>query len=169
MRCIRRKECLRLKNRNSFARAAQKIEKTDNKVTVMVCDIDGLKFINDTLGHVAGDQIIQKAAEVLKMSLPTEADIFRIGGDEYLAIIEDVLSEQQISGINCKIHQQIERYNATRPAVPLSMSWGNAHSTSKIHTFWEVVKEADYAMYKKKRMFKANSSTLKVTMHENDA
>lgn len=117
----------------------------------MVCDIDGLKIINDTLGHIAGDKIIQKAAKILKMAFPTGAEIFRIGGDEYLAIIEEVLTETQITMIQQKINQMIDQYNVTELSIPLSMSFGFACSSPSLCAFEEVVKQADYAMYQEKR------------------
>ena len=141
-----------LKNRNSFVRMAQQIEKRGDRVSVMVCDIDGLKIINDTLGHIAGDQIIKKVAEILKISFPTSAEIFRIGGDEYLAIIEEVLPEKKIVEIQGKITQQINQYNAIKPTVPLSISFGFACSSLSLCAFEEIVKQADYAMYQEKRV-----------------
>ncbi len=62
-------------------RFAQEIEKRGDSVSIIVCDIDGLKIINDTLGHMAGDKIIRKAAEILKAAYSCDAHIFRIGGD----------------------------------------------------------------------------------------
>lgn len=140
-----------LKNRNAFIRLAQQIKKRDDSVSVMVCDIDGLKIINDTLGHTAGDKVIQKAAEILTMSFPNGTDIFRIGGDEYLAIIEGVLPEEQITRIEQKIAQLIEQYNEIEPAIPISISFGFACSSFGLCAFEEVVKQADYAMYQEKR------------------
>ncbi len=140
-----------LKNRNSFARLAQQIEKRGDRVTVMVCDIDGLKIINDTLGHIAGDTIIQKAGEILKVSFPIDAELFRTGGDEYLAVVKGVLTEPQISGIQQRITQLIEQYNEAKPPIPLSMSVGFASSSASLDTFGKVAKQADYAMYQEKR------------------
>lgn len=141
-----------LKNRNAFVRLAQQIEKTGDNVSVMVCDIDGLKFINDTLGHMAGDKIIQKAAEILKLSFPTGAEIFRMGGDEYLAIIDGALSEYQFIGIQQKITQLIDQYNKVETAIPLSISFGFASTSYPgLCRFEEAVKQADYAMYQEKR------------------
>lgn len=140
-----------LKNRNSFVRLAQQIEKRGDMVSIMMCDIDGLKIINDTLGHRAGDKIIQEAAEILKKSFPINTEIFRIGGDEYLAIIKGVLPDNQISGIQEKIKQLIVHYNEVESAIPLSMSFGFACSSPNMRVFGEVEKQADYVMYQAKR------------------
>lgn len=140
-----------LRNRNSFAHFAQQIDKRGDRVTVMVCDIDGLKIINDTLGHMAGDQIIKKSAEVLNEACPPDAHIFRIGGDEYIVIIEEVLSEQEIMRLRHSIKSLIAGYNAELPSIPLSMSIGFAASYVSLGTFWEVSRQADYNMYQEKR------------------
>lgn len=140
-----------LKNRNSYARMAQQIKKQESNVAVMVCDIDGLKIINDTLGHMAGDLIIQKAAEILKCALPDNTEIFRIGGDEYLAIIEEDIIKKQIVGIQDKIAEMIKQYNEKHPTIPLSMSVGFAYSSDHLCAFEDLVKQADCAMYQEKR------------------
>ena len=140
-----------LKNRNSYARLAQQIKKQESKVSVMVCDIDGLKIINDTLGHMAGDLIIQKAAEILQSAFPIGTEIFRIGGDEYLVIIEEGITKLQIISIQDEIAQMISQYNATNPSIPLSMSVGFACSSDDLYVLEDIVKQADCAMYQEKR------------------
>lgn len=127
-----------------------KSKKQENKVAIMVCDIDGLKIINDTLGHMAGDLIIQKAAEILKSALPIGTEIFRIGGDEYLAIIEEGIENKQFVGVQDTINEMINQYNAMNPPIPLSMSVGFACSSDNLYTFEDVVKQADCAMYQEK-------------------
>jgi len=141
-----------LKNRNYFASLAQQIEKQNTPVAVLVCDIDGLKIINDTLGHMAGDTIIRKAAEVLRETSPVDAQIFRMGGDEFLVLILKVLSEGELASLYNSIKSNIENYNRQQPALPLSMSIGFSASTYELNTLREVVKQADHNMYQEKRI-----------------
>ncbi|WP_169717745.1 GGDEF domain-containing protein [Sporomusa silvacetica] len=140
-----------IKNRNAFIRFAQQVEKRGDNVSVMVCDIDGLKIINDTLGHMAGDKIIRKSAEILNEACPSNANIFRTGGDEYVVIIQEVLEEQELMKLRQSIKIMIASYNATHPSIPLSISIGFASTSANISEFWEVSKEADYNMYQEKR------------------
>lgn len=101
-----------LKNRNSFIRFAQQIEKRGDSVSVMVCDIDGLKIINDTLGHLAGDEIIRKPAAVLQDTCPNNATIFRMGGDKFLVIIQEALSIRVLENLHDSIKSNIAIYNS---------------------------------------------------------
>lgn len=141
-----------LKNRNSFASIAQQIEKQNTPVSVLVCDIDGLKIINDTLGHMVGDTIIRKAAEVLRETSPVNAQIFRMGGDEFLVLIQKILSEGELKSIQKLIKKNVEKYNCQQPKLPLSMSIGFATTAYDLTRLWEVVKQADHNMYQEKRI-----------------
>ena len=140
-----------LRNRNSFVRFAQEIEKRGDSISVIVCDIDGLKIINDTLGHMAGDKIIRKAAEILKVVYSSDAHIFRIGGDEYTIIIPRVLAEKELMKFRQSVKEMIASYNANCPSIPLSLSIGFATTSANCSEFCEVMKRADYNMYQEKR------------------
>ena len=140
-----------LKNRNAFASFAQQIEKQKTPVSILACDIDGLKIINDTLGHVVGDKIIRKAAEVLREASPVTAQAFRMGGDEFIVLIPKVLSEGELTSIHNSIKNYIENSNLENPSLPLSMSIGFATSAYDLTTLREVVKQADHNMYQEKR------------------
>lgn len=141
-----------LKNRNAFIRFAQQVEKRKDNISVIVCDIDGLKIINDTLGHMAGDKIIRKSAEILIKACPSNAKIFRTGGDEYVVIIQELFEEQKLMELRQSIKVMIASYNTTHPSIPLSISIGFASTATNRSEFWEVYKEADYNMYHEKRI-----------------
>lgn len=156
-----------LKNRNSFAHVAQQVENRGDLVSVMICDIDGLKIINDTMGHMAGDKLIQKAAEILKEACPANAQLFRMGGDEYLVLIPEVLPDQTLSQLRCSIKNLIASYNAQDASIPLSLSIGFAASYAGINSLGEVAKLADYNMYQEKRACQEKIyTTLRTTLLE---
>ena len=81
-----------LKNRMAFAAAAHKIEVRGEDSTVLVCDIDGLKWINDSMGHQVGDEVIRQAASALVACCPKYTQIYRMGGDEFIALLPVKLS-----------------------------------------------------------------------------
>ncbi|HAU30970.1 MAG: Diguanylate cyclase and metal dependent phosphohydrolase [Desulfotomaculum sp. 46_296] len=56
-------------------------------IDIIVCDVDGLKFINDTRGHSAGDALIISAAEAIRSSFRAEDVVSRIGGDEFPVLL----------------------------------------------------------------------------------
>lgn len=70
---------------------------------VVYCDITGLKRVNDTLGHQAGDQLILRAGELLREEF-SDYGLFRIGGDELLALCAGIGEEE--------LKQRIERMKA---------------------------------------------------------
>lgn len=143
-----------IKNRNAFTRLAQQIEKEEARVSVMVCDIDGLKIINDTIGHLAGDTIVRKAAEILKASVCMDAQLFRIGGDEYIIVFKKILTEEKLWKLKNLIKERIAGYNVQPSSIPLSMSIGFTTASTENQQFWSVVKQADAAMYQEKRSCK---------------
>ena len=53
-------------------------------------DINGLKLINDTFGHQAGDKLLSKTAKIIQSKLVDEENIYRIGGDEFVVLSKDV-------------------------------------------------------------------------------
>lgn len=156
-----------LKNRNAFARIAQQMDKQGDLVSVMICDIDGLKIINDTMGHIVGDKLIQKAAEILKQACPANAQLFRMGGDEYLVLIPEVLSEQTLNQLRCSIKGLIASYNTQHSSIPLSLSIGFAATSSGLISLGEVIKLADCNMYQEKRACQEKFyTTLRTTLLE---
>ena len=77
-----------LYNRSYFEQEMRRIEEGRyQSAGIVVCDIDGLKRINDTLGHQAGDEILRASAKVIKESFRRSDVVARIGGDEFAVII----------------------------------------------------------------------------------
>ncbi|MCR5625285.1 MAG: GGDEF domain-containing protein [Lachnospiraceae bacterium] len=83
-----------LKNRRAYE------EKLENMVEgkmigVVFCDMNMLKYVNDTFGHVAGDEYIKKFADILRESFG-DGDIYRISGDEFVVFLENIANEQEM-------------------------------------------------------------------------
>ena len=138
-----------VKNRNALAKQLQSLE--GKEITALVCDIDGLKIINDTLGHWAGDQLICKTAEVLISASPQHADIFRTGGDEFLIILPEKLSSKHRTELYQKVKQEVAVYNQDANSLPFSLSVGIAIGGLEGENVMDVIREADYVMYQEKR------------------
>ena len=137
-----------LKNRNAFLRCAAK--EGDGAVTVLACDIDGLKLVNDTLGHWAGDYLIRRAATVLREVCPEDAQVFRIGGDEFLLLLPQFVSFEQERQLSQSVLEGVRRHNEHYGEIPLSLSVGVASQVSG-GSLEEAVRRADYYMYEQKR------------------
>lgn len=81
----------KLKNRHGMEHYAEnnilKSLNTDKPVSVIMCDIDKFKSVNDTYGHAAGDTVLSKVAEIIKSSIRAEDGAFRFGGEEFMIAV----------------------------------------------------------------------------------
>lgn len=119
-------------------------------VGIVVCDVDGLKQVNDNYGHKAGDEVIKTAAKVLKAAFRESDMVARIGGDEFAVLLPK--SEQStVQQVVERLRGCVAAHNAGQPRFLLSISIGYAvsdpQSTSDLDL---VLREADNNMYKDK-------------------
>ncbi|MEN6348763.1 MAG: diguanylate cyclase [Syntrophomonas sp.] len=139
-----------LYNRAYFSEEMHRLEIGRNyPVSLIVCDLDGLKIINDSLGHDVGDQLLIRAANILRSGV-READVVsRVGGDEF-AIILPLSSPQDVEQVANRIKLLIENYNQANLELPINISLGYATTSGKDKSLQELFKEADNNMYKAK-------------------
>jgi diguanylate cyclase (GGDEF)-like protein len=118
-------------------------------LTILMCDIDGLKLVNDTFGHAAGDQLLLSTAQLLRLAI-REGDIAaRIGGDEF-AIIMPRAGERAAKFIVKRIRTAVERHNQENSGIPISISLGYANGKDTTTSPQSLLKEADNQMYREK-------------------
>jgi diguanylate cyclase (GGDEF)-like protein/PAS domain S-box-containing protein len=120
-------------------------------LAIILCDVDGLKLVNDTLGHDKGDQLLVRTASILNMAVKeiTQGFSARIGGDEFAILIQD--SEAGIvEELANRIHQKVFEYNEINPDLPLSVSVGLAYGNGGVAKPTALFKEADDRMYREK-------------------
>lgn len=141
-------------NRNYFEQEIKRREKEKRTekmycppTGIMICDVDGLKLVNDTLGHERGDALLIEAARIIQSVFSKNALIARIGGDEFAVLLEE--NEEGMALAYHNIHQTLRLYNANNPELPLSISAGYAvdHISPDLT---QVFKEADNNMYREK-------------------
>ena len=116
-----------IKNRAAFAKALTTIGKgkaNDLTLLVVSADLNGLKHTNDTMGHMAGDVLIKRAADFLSESLRPYGEVYRTGGDEFFALLLDV-TEEQWETIKNDMAENLKTANAGQQ-IPLSMALGAA-------------------------------------------
>ncbi|MFZ5645869.1 MAG: PAS domain S-box protein [Bacillota bacterium] len=116
---------------------------------IIVCDVDGLKLVNDTLGHDKGDDILVAAAGVIRDSFRGSDVIARIGGDEFAVLLPNS-SRIVVEDSYKRIKNAVETHNRWNKDLPLSMSVGFAISGDSAVKLSDVFKEADNCMYREK-------------------
>lgn len=90
---------------------------------LVICDLNGLKLVNDTLGHSFGDIILKESANIIKSALSNYEEACRIGGDEF-AIFFPNCSESLLEKYKSTILNKLNDYNLSNPKLPLSLSIG---------------------------------------------
>jgi diguanylate cyclase (GGDEF)-like protein/PAS domain S-box-containing protein len=139
-----------LYNRVYFEEEMSRMEKTrDETVGILSCDVDGLKLVNDTLGHDQGDRLLIAAARVIRESFREGDLVARIGGDEFAVILPNT-TEPSVENACQRIQEAVDIYNATTPELPLSISAGFSIKNGSHRNLKDVFKEADNHMYRKK-------------------
>ena len=127
---------------------------------VAVMDVNNLKKTNDAYGHKAGDALIIGATRLM-CTIFDHSPVCRIGGDEFVAILENSDYENR-DELQQKFMKQmnVTTFFAGNEEHPLTAALGIAVYRSEFHTsFAEVFQEADTAMYENKAQFKAHQST----------
>ncbi len=128
-------------------------------LSVLYCDLDGFKTVNDTLGHDAGDLVLKSAAERLNAVTRTGDTTARIGGDEFAILLEDGGDPHELA---VRILAAFARpVSVGQDMVPLSTSIGIAQlrQNEATPTAEVVLQRADRAMYDAKRAGKATVVT----------
>ena len=95
----------------------------DREVSVISCDVNGLKLINDYLGHDTGNSMLQTAARLLRSSLRSTDCVARLGGDEF-AVLLPRCNLRDAARVLEKIREVFRHYNEHSGHVPVIMSFG---------------------------------------------
>ncbi len=153
-------ELTQLYNRRGFLSVFQqylKIAQRDDKnLLLMMVDVDGLKVINDTYGHLEGDRAIVDTARVLQETFRSSDLIGRIGGDEFV-ILAVQASDKDMKGIRERLQAKIDQYNQSNPDFTLSLSVGiTAFYPNDDVLFDELLAQADDDLYDQKRQKRRN-------------
>lgn len=144
-----------LPNRRAFItlseQALKQAMRRERDVLMIFVDVDHLKHINDTWGHLAGDRALIDTAHVLRESC-READIIaRLGGDEFVALMS-VDSEETAELVCERISARVESHNLENPhGYTLSLSVGTKRSRAEGTMLADLLAQADTALYEQKR------------------
>ncbi|MFC0525488.1 diguanylate cyclase domain-containing protein [Pontibacillus salicampi] len=132
-------------NRDYFESQMKQSEDSDQSAAIILCDLDNLKYVNDTEGHKKGDQLIQEAASLLHNYAKPHIKVCRIGGDEF-ALLATNLTENEIEQIVTSIKSAV-----STARTGLEISVGYAYSLSSRNKMDQLYIDADHHMYKDKK------------------
>ncbi|MEG5028964.1 diguanylate cyclase [Microcoleus sp. AT8-B1] len=140
--------------RGFFLLAEQQLKiarRTQTSYFILFADLDGLKKINDTLGHEMGDRVIVDAAQILKQTF-READIVaRLGGDEFALFIPN-FSGDSSTNFHARLQDNIDRFNQQSERAYISISLGVQFGDLNNEVLLEqLLAKADKLMYEHKR------------------
>lgn len=155
-----------LYNRFFFEETLSRLDKKNCfPVSMITVDIDGLKLINDTLGHNIGNELLKAAGNIVKAPFQSGEVVARIGGDEF-AVILPSSTKEDAEQYRRKILEIAEKYNRRLAKIPLSLSTGVATSGAVSQSLADVFREADNNMYrdKLKRSAGARSTIVRALM-----
>ena len=127
-------------------------ERQKIKIGVVMIDIDDFKKVNDTYGHLVGDEAIKTVAEILRSNFRRKSDlIVRYGGEEFLVIIQDIEEKnliEMLEEFRKEISSTIIRHNET--AINITVSIGYCIFPDDAKDIKEAIELADKALYKAK-------------------
>ena len=120
-------ELSQLYNRRGFISVFQQsrelARRANRGLIIIMLDMDGLKDINDTYGHLEGDRAIVDTGVILRETFRASDLVGRIGGDEFAVLAVDATGENP-QGIRDRLQKRIDRYNQSNPNFELSLSIG---------------------------------------------
>jgi diguanylate cyclase (GGDEF)-like protein len=156
----RRDELTGVKNSNAYKEYEEKIDRKissgdeDLKIGVVMCDINDLKYINDTMGHNFGDEAIQATSNLI-CSVFQHSPVFRVGGDEFVVVIKDHDYEHREALLErFREEAEVNRKTRTGPVVASGM----AVYEEGDRKLADVLCRADHLMYENKGDLKSRKN-----------
>ena len=142
-----------LANRRKFMKKLKDVLKKKTKAAVILLDFDNFKEINDTVGHVYGDQLLKKFSQLLLSSFNDNVFVARYGGDEFLLLIENINSKEEIEKYIRKLKEIVsEPFLIDKNEFYLDFSLGISCYPKDSSNSYELITMADTAMYQVKEL-----------------
>lgn len=142
-----------LQNRRALQNKLHSFETVDHKcdIFMMILDLDNFKEVNDSLGHLVGDQLLKQLAQRLQTTLSnTSTHLFRLGGDEFAVLLEEQ-NQKQITALTKNLITLIENpFDIGGMEICVNCSIGLAKYNGNMSSSSDLMRAADIAMYQSK-------------------
>jgi diguanylate cyclase (GGDEF)-like protein/PAS domain S-box-containing protein len=130
-------------------------------------DLDRFKYVNDSLGHAVGDQLLVQIAERLKNCLRPGDTLARLGGDEFAILLNDIVGPTDAIYVAERVQEQLARaFQIDHHSVYTSASVGIAVSSASYRRPEDILRDADLAMYRAKAEGHAKYAVFDTHMHQ---
>ncbi len=141
-------------NRRYFEEIFARLNTDKNyPLAVIMGDINGLKIVNDSLGHGVGDKLIKETVKLIKSTIRGNDILARVGGDEF-AILLTKTSKEDVLRLTSRLEDELERYvdlvTDEKVKVYLSVSFGYEIQNEDVHSLDELMRESDSHVYRRK-------------------
>ncbi len=138
----------------------------DRHYAVLFLDFDRFKIVNDSLGHLAGDELLIEIARRVVKCVRLGDTLARLGGDEFTILLEDLQSKEEAIQLAERIQQILTQpIKLSMTEVTITASIGIAYSSTGYHKPEELLRDADTAMYQAKSRGKACYALFDPSMH----
>ena len=129
------------------------------RFAVLFLDLDRFKEVNDTLGHLVGDELLASTAKRLRDCLRPDDFVARFGGDEFVVLLEKTEHLSEAQAMASRIQQELSApYQLDDHQVVANASIGIVLSDSRLESAEELIRNADIAMYQAKADGRAQNS-----------
>ena len=147
--------------------AIMQAKRKETELAVMFIDLDRFKLVNDTLGHIRGDELLQQVATRLKATLRQGDTLARLGGDEFTIFLPELLNRNDAHVVAGKALECLQSsFRLAESDVHISASIGIAVYPQDGETIDELLCHADMAMYQVKAQGKNSYSFYEPSLHE---
>ncbi len=145
----------------------KKAKRVDSKIALLFIDLDRFKYVNDSLGHDAGDRLLRDVADRLVECVRDSDTVARLGGDEFTVLLSDVKSSSSVSRVANNIIASLARpFDLDRQEIIISPSIGISLFPEDGDDIATLLKNADAAMYSAKAAGRNNYKFYTKQMNE---
>lgn len=137
-----------LYNKRAIHEYAMEKTQEGKALYLAMMDVDDFKKVNDSFGHMFGDEVLSKVSEIMRAVIDSRGMVGRFGGDEFMLVLDGVSSEEELRRIFKTISKNIQwEYQDIKDTMAITTSCGVAKFPDDAANFEDLFKKADKALY----------------------